>query len=255
MNYYERLVRRALMRPAAVGEPLHDPFEETGPWELEQAVPVSLPNRPAAIQTTIEVRTHTREVIEQGRASPAMPLPEILPPAEPAREPSVILVPPEVKPSEPPAFEQVGVAASEIPAEVQPPPGEALEAADVFMRSLGVRVPETNRAPNDVPLPDVAPPVEKAVPLIEGPPRSQAQQRLQPPMAPVLEIPVARRVEICVEEPLRFRGVPEPEREARRPAPTVVETRRVVVVEKRSATIEGAVPSGAGAPRFGLGQL
>jgi hypothetical protein len=41
MNYFERLVHRALARPAGKAEALPDPFEETGLLELEPPLPAA----------------------------------------------------------------------------------------------------------------------------------------------------------------------------------------------------------------------
>ena len=256
MNYFERLIRRALLEaPARAGEALRDPFQSEAPLRLETPVqhpatpwPGRAPAQPAEISTApvIESRIEHSSARETHTAHepPAMPGSSIQPQA----------------PAAPVPGEPVEVQVPETPA--------PLAQADAFMRSLGVT------------LPDLAAPVARPVaarveaPIVKPPQRveetpderiaaaaaelARAQpQTMQPPFAPAPYVPRAPAAEKDAARPpatLRQAASP-PERPALTPPAREIvhETIRVVKVaesQRGHASLAGAAP-----PTFGAGQL
>jgi FHA domain-containing protein len=254
VNYFERLIRRALLEtPAEAGGALLDPFENEAPFSLDHPAqkpaspwPARFAAPPPAISEAAFVESltrnetqHTVEVIAP--SAPVVPLPEIESTKLPAE-----------------ARTHTAVAMPAVPA--------PLAHADAFMRALGVAVPVGDEAPpaaitppaiapRTPPSPTVTPPVSR----VDSQPGPAAQaEPLQPPPPPDPPPRAAREVARAptttvapVHEP-RSEPTAKPARAA--PVPSVRETVRVVhVVEKRGGA--SVAQSSAVSPAFGAGQL
>ena len=254
MNYFERLVRRGLMQPASKpGGALVDPFENVDDWPLEaiaaaleqhDAPPVSV--APLHVETlpphTLEDERTTVEVLPSEATGVAPPVFTATPIDSAARE----------VPRDAPAPDSPRVEV--LPPVPESPPLPALEMADQFMRTLGVPVPE--RAPHT----QIAPPATAFAPAgtpqsIEAAAVQVRTQIVSPPPPPRPELPAAPESPATPDaEPARAQ-TPDGERESQRRAPTIVETRRVIVVDRQSGGRVNDTIASAGSPRFGLGQL
>jgi len=255
MNYYERLVRRALARPVGVSEPLGNPFEETAPWELEVPRDVSppAPVREPLPVTAAPVREAHAPI---GRGIDGAAVPELR--EAPTSLPRLVeegdvhahdrAMPPEfTRPMAPPT----------PVAHTAPAPDEetrALDHADAFMRALGVTLPQLEPATPAAGSLEAM--IAESMPAAhEAPQAHEAPAPLQPPPAPM---PPAVAIPEAQAQPPHAKVAERqaPEAQARRAAPAVIERRQVVVVTQPGGTGAGqGVTPGAGAPRFGLGQL
>ena len=257
MNYFERLVRRALLQPATrAGAPPADPFEQTDDWPLDarspgrapqpptpavtQAVPAlvapPVPSRPltAAAAPGDRDAAGPLEITETAFAEPA------LPPAAPPPDDTPHL---EHRPALP--------TAPMLPAEPSP-----LAIADRFLNSLGVRLPDV--AAFDVSHPQPRSPQD----ALEELPNDVARVPLRhPAIVPAPPVPPVVASEAAIASgsasPLsRERDVTAPHAATAgdRPGPP---HREVLVVERRAVAVEsrGRPRIGAGAPHIGLGQL
>jgi ribonuclease E len=258
MNYFERLVRRALLRPASTpGKALDDPFATVAQWPLETPAPKPPPAVTPAETTVAAIELASvgtpsrkeRPLIARDAPPPIRSADEAPPTQRPAASSPLVDTPREVALAEP-AADAALLAATEIE-----PKSDALATADAFMRSLGAKsqLPEpatprqleavtspTNVVPAQTKQPEPAPSSAQIV--------SPAARPLALPVRPVARAarkfdapPRAERREAAREQTVRTR--------------TVVETRQILV--ERGAGGSGAEPSvsGGGSPRFGLGQL
>lgn len=256
MNYFERLVRRALVRPAsASGAALDDPFETVAHWQTEtpagkpapHAAPLQEAVRPPLDPASEATVPAVIRPAAQAAAVADVPFP--LPPSTAAASP----LPPlsrgadETPPA--PLPEDAPPRATRIA-----PPVDALALADAFMRSLGAQSQLPEPAPEAASqLPSASAPVPTTRP---APPALAPQAQVVPPAAPPPPVPPPR-VARAVEK--HQAPAPEPAGQGPREAArtrTVVETRHVVV--ERAASTDATrtnMPAGGGSPRFGLGQL
>ena len=254
MNYFERLVRRALIQPAAGQDGvLIDPFEVEGDWPLDvtptmpRPVPGPQAPLPAVQAGTIPESREERDAHAAPERHTPVPLQLNTPQAEKicraqtiaARDtptPTVPLTPPLDTPP-------ISVASSTAP------PPSALDVADRFMTNMGVRLPPAFEKPKPV-----FPPREPDEPVLHHPEiQPPPQQRVTPPEAPPSAQPSRSPPESLAEEPPR-RSQPRSDEHplTRQPATPM---REVIVVHGRDSAraIDGV--AGCGSPRFGLGQL
>jgi hypothetical protein len=258
MNYFDRLLRRALLRPASTpGAALDDPFATVVEWPLE--APAAKP--PPAV-TPAETTVAAIELAAVGTpslkerpliardASPLIRSADKTPPTQPPAASSPLVDAPREVALAQPAADAALLAATEIG-----PQEDALAIADAFMRSCGVKSqlpePATPRQPEAVTSPTNVVPAQAKRP---EPAPSSAQ--IAPPATRPLALPVrpvARAARKSNAPPRAERREAAPEQTVR--TRTVVETRHILV--ERGAGGSGAEPSvsGGGSPRFGLGQL
>jgi hypothetical protein len=254
MNYFERLVQRALARPVRGAEPLHDPFEEAGLLELERP-PSDARTTPIAAQAAASAAPG----VEVRDGTPLEPTPTMSPPPVRLAEvaPSVEASPTQVtllESAKGDAVAPLPTPPPEFAARVDATPGDAQEIADGFMRALGVPMPDAARPREAAPQPEAAkrsapppPTSETAVP--------RAPSRLRPPPAPLPWIPRARAIAVAPPEAPDKRERKAAQDEAPASKAVVIERREVVLVAQREGAAEGPAVRAAGAPRFGLGQL
>lgn len=268
MNYFERLVRRALRRPAdAPGTAMPDPFENVADWPLEVPPVTSSVPAPSAESSRPHLSERDR-TIDRGRAqqaaqmAPSAAAQPIAPPHERALPNTQSR-----RPDVPPADRTI-----EPRTPVPPPPNSpghhtpGLQVADAFMQSIGVAVPGVHTVHSQVrvrsPLPMKDREVERTAMPAE-PPRAQVVPRAPRP-------PDVRTISSRPSAPDQARrpaGDPElpvADRLAAQAATGALtapgsrmqtETRRVVIVERQSGERETEPMAGGGAPHFGLGQL
>lgn len=254
MNYFERLIRRALLRASRPGVELVDPFETVAEWPLDtppSAAPIVHPSPPPRPPNLVTTEGHD---LARPDAPPA------LAPPEPPLVPTVDVL-------EIPAPLTVEVDHATHTVEYLPPPATAplpvlpamplLDRADAFMHGLGVRFParrvhgaEPTVPALDLPAGLVPPPAEDseaATPL----PRIVAPlpERSHDVPPPALLSPAPDTTPAPPHHDSTSGSRPG------RTASPIVETRRVVVVDRHSGTGGTAAITGGGAPRFGLGQL
>jgi hypothetical protein len=243
MNYFERLVRRALLQPSAeAGATVPNPFENMEDWPVETPAPAVRPRAespPPA--TTGPLQPIIQGVIEPGHAAPSGQG------AETVQMPSLSIAPPsaEIRPIS---------AASTAPTDGRIT-AQGLDLADQFMHTMGIYPTATVTPALTEPSITVGPaPALKRAERAEA--AQQPTQAIVPPLPPVPEIRHIREEAPGAEAATQSRGAAhEPQRETSRRAQTALETRRVVVVESRSAHDETGGICGAGSPYYGLGQL
>ena len=257
MNYFDRLVRRAVLQPARrPGAPLVDPFETVAEWPLDPprahnsipdphagaapAVPTSpLTPTAAPLVSPVAHRPAPPEAPPtSARLEPVLPPPPEPPPVQIARTPDEI----------PRAQRRGATEATNAPA-VLPP----LQVADRFLERLGVRVPEAPRIAERQ-----AERLSSPAPSI-GPAHAPAAAPLRhPPIVPAPPPPATRAAEPA--EAARANAATLAGDDAGTPVaaarPAAV-PREVVVVERHAVAMESRTRPrvGAGAPHFGLGQL
>jgi len=259
MNYFERLIRRALLQPAKQpGAALADPFENVAEWALDP--PARTPPLPPAAAEARTERDHpeavttSRVLKKPERAAPVSMERIVQPPAAARREEGPQAAPGVVREivreiASPPASAPVALNEAEGADEAPP-----LEIADRFMRGLGVKVPSsTPPAIGSRPAPSLQPPAPP-------PPREEFReapaQVVAPTAEPPRQMPASRPTSTAPETstpppPAAARRAEEP---ARRASPTI-ETREVIVIERRASRGGDESVPGGGSPRFGLGQL
>src|SRR5437588_1840476 len=247
MNYFERLVRRALLRPASTpGQALDDPLAAVTEWQLETpaAKPAPAVTPPETTADPIELAVLETAALKERplTARDARPLVRSADDARPAllsiAAAPIVDAPPEVAQAQPAAQPAV-LTTTQIE-----PQKDALARADAFMRNLGVQselpVPATPGQPEPatspttvVPpqakQPDPAPSSAQIVPPATGPlalpvrPSARAARQSHTP-------PRAQRREAAAEQTVRKR--------------TVVETRHILM--EHDAGGSGAEPSVSG---------
>jgi hypothetical protein len=243
MNYFERLVRRALLQPSAeAGATVPDPFENMEDWPVETPAPPARPRvESPAPATTGPLQPIIQGVIEPDHAAPSGQGAETvqMPPS------SVVSSSAEIRPIS---------AASTAPTDGRIA-AEGLDLADQFMHTMGIYPTATATPALTEPSITAGPaPAHERAERAEA--AQQPTQAIVPPSPPVPEIRHIREEAPGAEAATRSRGAAhEPQRETSRRAQTALETRRVVVVESRSAHDETGGICGAGSPYYGLGQL
>jgi hypothetical protein len=256
VNYFERLLRRALLRPRAGGPAVFsDPFENVEEWPLSPLESPPLSRAIAAAPATPAAEPVRPELLPEVPPAIAM-APTVADPETTRHAPAVpVLALPAVG-----AEREHAVAPAPLPVPLEPaipaPLPLGLERADEFMRVLGIAVPGTAASAHfEPPLPAPPAPAALAPEEEQAPVPAPQVQIVMPPAStppPLLsaEASTAEAAAVARAELSARDGG----REAARPAQTIVERRQVVVVEKAVAQGEGAV-GGGGSPRFGLGQL
>ncbi len=254
MNYFERLVRRARLMPAArPGAPLIDPFENVAEWPLETPAVSVAADAPRELPIAARVQTIEPEIIERilpPAHVPAMPG-ALEGPSQPAPVDTIVVTPPATQPVLP-ALVQESPPAPIRDLNPTPPPA-LLTMADTFMRGLGARLPDDAARPED------------SIPI--APLLTESRQGV---VAPTSKLPQAQRVSPPISQPrhisdrvadseahVESTGAPAPSAARQQnPQPTrIVETQRVVLVENSASVSRHAPIGGGGAPHFGLGQL
>jgi hypothetical protein len=256
VNYFERLVRRATLRPAErAGAGVVDPFERTEDWPLD-APRRDAPRLPSKKEPSpmLQVKPAACEPATQDDRGSVR---ADITPAAPAAagetrfmtaitnvvEQTTTLQGPNVHP------ERVSI---------QPPTPEAaaLAHADAFLRGLGVPVPDGSSEVHAavVPPAPVTAPADRnrQAPVIDRP------HVINAPVPP-REAPVAAERErpSAMESPQRASAreerASEPAPRARPPAVT----REIVVIERGGALRDDGAKAtpGVGSPHIGLGQL
>lgn len=256
MNYFERLIRRALLEtPARIGDAVHDPFGEEAPLQLDTPTqqpaspwPERQSVRPTENRTVLnntELREHSIER-ETQTTHEVTPAPVLSVPREGARATPAAQAP------------------TEVLAPAMPTP---LAYADVFMSSLGVAMPSTE-APAAVQIiagvqVPVAAPSHRAERTLSEPVNAAPKlphakpQTMQPPRAPA---PSPQRSRAAEKEVTRSPGpaartlAPSERPTHNPPAPEVVRETLVVVKATESQSRHASL-QGAAAPTFGAGQL
>jgi hypothetical protein len=258
MNYFERLIRRALLEaPAQPGEVLRDPFENEAPLALD--APAAAPARSRAVPAPVAAPPPPGMSVER---SPQTVI---------RTEPGLVETRELTVPSEAPTLDPLPRAAPERPAL----PAAPLAQADAFMRALGVEVAMPAPVATPIPRQDIAPLSESArraaEPAAAESPQTDAVARGERPVprvrpAEVEPPPVPRR------EPAAAPATTPPPHEARprptspsraapdRPAPArpvreVVRERIHVVNIVRDGAAQSSANAGAAPPTFGAAQL
>lgn len=240
MNYFERLIRRALLEtPARPGAPLRDPFEDTAPLDFEtprQAAASPWPERPRAepvqasspppAMSTVETRTGIRdtrrnddsEPVDAKPISPApvspLPLPVVATPTQPE-----IAGPAELLKAD--AFmRSLGVAPRELPQSMQtqtlspqephpfvsPRPDHERVVAETPNASPALQMPATIQPqPVPRPLPSATSPTSTGTGI--GPAHAQSRAERSPRETPAPHKPVAE----IVRETVRIVKVTDPD--------------------------------------------
>lgn len=258
MDYIERLIRRAIAFPRQEAQGLFDPFEQVAPLE-----PDSPRHRVAAMADATAV-SHTD-------ALPSLPA---IPPRSPVQAEHGLERMPEFREiaafadkPEPEASVREDIKASQSAVRTHKLGAEPLAQADAFMRSMGIKVTES-----DVPARRGAGPLESST---QTSPRAAASKRVAapamvrpiPPEAahpavPVAPQPAPRGYDSPSTPMRRQRGsapqpevlVPSPASGAAPAAPVaerIVQTK--VVVTSRSGRLDDLARS-SGISRFGIGQ-
>jgi hypothetical protein len=261
MNYFERLIRRALLEaPLRPGAPLRDPFENTAPMTFET------PPQPAASAWPERTRNAPMEAPPPSPLQPAGSVETIIERHDAQR--SDTQAPGTANPPQP-----LPIAALPVPAAAASPAlaaadSQPLAHADRFMQSIGAMPQQTTRSART---PDAIVPDPQAV--RGASPDANDVSAVAPSTAPV---PMRRAA--TIEPPQVPRRMPDPQRSAesektpargdatsgtgaparesgpRRTAGEAVrETIRIVkVVDAETAR---SAQMGASPPTFGAGQL
>lgn len=279
MNYFQRLVRRALARHDGTAEGVvDDPFACEEFWPLDSARSTqAAPGEVVSPALSERGKNVTPQTAATMRPAPPVPAPWALPedgapvgavetmrreasPAEReasdrATGPAQSLLAPE-KPAGPP-----GIAESLLPAlsrEAVATSDPGLAVADAFMTSFGVSLPRA------LPSGDPVAPSEPLAAMVNGPPqpglsRTAAPQNLHP-STPTRSYPEERyseekRPTPTGRAPSVPANAPQPAQSApAAPAPAHSPPVQLVVVQPDSPSGRGS-HLGSGAPHFGLGQL
>lgn len=259
MNYFERLIRRALLEaPARAGDALRDPFENVAPLALEAPAPALAPPPATTPSVRSEVAPSTHEIVE---TRSTVRIEHNAQRAEPAPVPVPSVVPPVPQPAPVPAT----APATEVAVTPQ-------AQADAFMRSLGVEAARTAVPPRRAPPGSIAPPAAPApvnAPAIfarEPTVRDETSEAPRARPAP-LQPPAALRRETSIpeskpRESRRSRAdahtpAPSPQAPRQRQREREVVREKIHVVKIVQGTNETAGNAGAGAapPTFGAAQL
>jgi hypothetical protein len=129
-----------------------------------------------------------------------------------------------------------------------------LEAADRFMQSIGVRVPEERAAAAPTSPPSCVTPGAPNAAVADD--RVRGLEQLIAPPAPRMREEAPPKSTVFPDKPAKLRQTDEePSPSAVPQPPAIVETRRVIVVERQSPARRDSRASGAGAPYYGLGQM
>lgn len=172
MDYFDRLMQRALAQPREVVEGLFDPFAQEAPWS------------PDGPRTALPTAPHHPSSPADGRAATVRTrsTPEDLTPANIATSPTSVppLAAPVVTHRQPalPHQEITPAVAADRPLPMHPPehtgtPTAPLSHADAFMRTLGVPV----AAPAQTTPRSSAPPQGFPAPMMSTPRSAPAEQR------------------------------------------------------------------------------
>jgi hypothetical protein len=258
MNYFERLLRRALLRPAsAPGAALDDPFTAVAEWKLD--MPMAKPEGEAAapvaaVERVIETE---RRALPPGEERPVAASPAAQTPADVLQPPSALLgdASPQMAQSTLETIPTQPAGDGVAPATLIAPQREALALADAFMRSIGVQSQLRDLAPEPARHPEAARPSAAAMPEEESarvPRSSPVVPAPPPPPAPAPRSDSLSGAKAPASSPKSRR---ETRAETAPRTRTVVETRQVVVERKASPRREDSGVTGGGSPRFGLGQL
>lgn len=260
MNYFERLIRRALLEtPVRPGAPLRDPFEDTAPLDFEsprqaaaspwperpRAEPIQAPSPPPAV-STVETRTGIRDTRRNGDSEPV-----------------------DAKPILPALVSPLPLPVVAIPTQPEIAGPAELSKADAFMQSLGV-------APRELPMRMQSQTLSPQAPHPFPSPRPDNERVVAetPNASPAPQMPATIQPQPVVTRPLPSASSPtstgtgiapvhaqsRAERSPREtPAPqkpvaeVVRETVRIVKVT--DPDMVRIAQTGASPPTFGAGQL
>lgn len=259
MDYFDRLVRRALASAETQPQPLFDPFEQVAPWALDAAQVQAVRAQAARVeapQRAPEVHAAEARPLAAARSSVQALKPSL---QAPATQPVQTAMPM----SATPALAADAVPGVPMPAPLPTPAPSPLAQADTFMRSLravvepvDVPAPALRRsaspgdepwlAPTEAPLPRLArtaPPEEPAAVRPHKP--AEPPAAVPPPVPRTASVPPAA-VARASTSPMRDKAAPVPPA-----APTVHTT---IVVAPPARRLDDLAHSSAIA-RFGLGQL
>jgi hypothetical protein len=257
MNYFERLIRRALLQPAKQpGATLADPFENVAEWALDpptRRAPVAPTPLPSRVERHHHETATTNRVLEKPERPSTIAIDPPVPPPPASREES----------TQPPSVVRHEIVREITSATVTPPPaskeanaadeGIPLEIADRFMRGLGLKVPSSPSPVGN----RITPHMEaRASPLPPGEETSAAPaQVVAPPVEMHRQLPASRSASTGESsQPPPAAAERRTEEPARRNGPAI-ETREVIVIERRGSRTGDDLIPGGGSPRFGLGQL
>jgi hypothetical protein len=257
MDYFERLILRALARPRAAAPDVFDPFEQVAHWDLDEAPPTE--------------RIHPPAVGEAPRAVPQSAAPASSPAPHAAIRPGVEqpAAVPQAPPREPAGAPAGRAAVSVVPQHAAPsqslpiasPAADPLARADAFMRTLGVR-PVAADVPHRPKPEPVDVPQRHEQPRSETPPRAPAPQPAGPVLLrPAPPPPAPHQPGMATGEHVRPGAAPAtpaaPSPAAKRPAPAEPPAGRIVhttVVVAPSARRLDDLAHGSAITRFGIGQ-
>jgi hypothetical protein len=276
MNYFERLIRRALLEaPARAGDALRDPFENAAPMAFdtpaqppaspwpqrapaETSAALSPPPAPNADASRIASTARRVTDVEALRGATPLPPPEASAWSSRQDEPSPAVI---------------------APGPVSVPLSASLAQADAFMRGIGAAMPEALSPPSSLPSiePDPAVPsrvspahedaridgmptdgmrIEGARDAVPATTRNPATIQPPPPRLPTPEAASRARAEPAAAPAAQTQASPTT-RERASPPRTVTEVVRetVHVVRVADPDVVRGAQQGASPPAFGAGQL
>jgi hypothetical protein len=257
MNYFERLIRRALLEvPVRAGDALHDPFENEAPLALD--VPVQKPAMPPVVLAPPAARENAPEMNVSTHTETH---------TEHHWRPDEILAP---------AAEYPGsvreTAASRVFEADRPEPVAPLARADAFMHALGVEVarvaaPPVKKQSSQVSIaPDAprrttpAPPLRDEPDSPEAIPSRERPPSIVPPVAPrpqpqSRESPVENAPETQASRREAGSSPSAPGSGAKRSIEREIVREKIHVVKVLHAERGTSAAAGAAPPTFGAAQL
>lgn len=257
MDYFERLILRALARPRAAAPDVFDPFEHVAPWDLDEAPPRERIHPPAAGEALRAVPQSSAP------ASSLAPHAGIAPVVE---QPAAV---PQASPREPAGAPAGRAAMFDLPQRAVPaqplpttaPVADPLARADAFMRTLGVQ-PVAAHVPHAPEPEPVGIPQRRDQARPQAQPSPPAPQSAEPVLVrPALPSPAPSQPRPASDAHVRPGAAPAtpaaPALAGKRPAPAVPPTERIVyttVVVAPSARRLDDLAHGSAITRFGIGQ-
>lgn len=259
MNYFERLIRRALLdAPTRAGDALRDPFENEAPMAFDTPV------QPAAAPWP--QRVPAEQTVAIAPLSP-LPVPDAAVPhdaLQALRETRVETVPAATPLSPPEAAVSPPLRIDPLPSIVAPS-STSLAQADAFMRTIGAALPES--PPSTVRIVPDAPAVVHfahaddtiglVVDAMNVPTRNPTAIQPTPPRLPAPQASPRAAVEAPTSRTPAQTREPPPLRERASPPRTVTEVVRETIHVVRIADADNArsAQQCASPSAFGAGQL
>lgn len=257
MNYFERLLRRALLLPATTpGAALDDPFATVAAWPLEPPASKPAPDvgAPVVAPKIEPVTARSSPLIEHPTFATAQEL-TARPACEASYGPPAAPLSPSAETPRETVHTQAGVTEPSPAAIPIMPQQHTLAIADAFMGSLGVKSQLPELAPAT---PPEAPVVQATVAMAqEGEPSAAPSSAQIVPPTSALPVLVSRpsklaasKLDVTAQASSRERS-----HETSTFAKTVVAERHILVERSSVGAAANEGVPGGGAPRFGLGQL